>query len=132
MKENIEYQWTYSKSSDQFPLLYALHLIGGKWVIPIIWVLHDNGIVRYNEFKRSKYLTGVNNTMLVHCLRELEENGLVSRVNYLEVPPRVEYSLTEMGLELVQSLKPLLQWASKLRDNKSDISLSLDMGLLHE
>lgn len=130
MKKNMEYKRTYSKNSDQFPLLYALHLIGGKWVIPIIWVLHDNGVVRYNEFKRSEYLTGVNNTMLVHCLRGLEENGLVSRVNYLEVPPRVEYSLTKIGFELVEALNPLLKWANKLRENRLDTSL--DMGLFHE
>lgn len=67
------------------PILRTLDIIGGKWKLPILWHLSTQRIVRYNELKRS--VKGITNTMLTKCLKELEENGLVTRVQYNEIPP---------------------------------------------
>lgn len=93
------------------PIIYALDIIGGKWKLPILWHLADQEAVRYNELKRG--VTGITNMMLTKCLRELEQNGLVARVQYPEVPPRVEYSLTERGQELLPALNKLNVWGKE-------------------
>ena len=81
------------------PIIHALNLIGGKWKLPVLWHLFDAESVRYNELKRS--VVGITNIMLTQCLRELEAAGLVRRNDFGEVPPRVEYSLTGRGRELL-------------------------------
>lgn len=78
---------------DPCPMTYALKRLGGKWKIPIIRSLKLNGPTRYNELLRS--IHGITNTMLAASLKELENDGLVQRSVYAEVPLRVEYSLTE-------------------------------------
>jgi len=96
---------------NRCPLIYVLDIIGGKWKLPILWHLADRRVVRYNELKRS--VKGVTNMMLTKCLRELEEHGLVLREQYPEVPPRVEYSLTDRGRELLPALKKLYAWGDE-------------------
>ena len=93
------------------PILHALDVIGGKWKLPILWNLATGKTVRYNELRRS--LRGVTNMMLTKCLRELEEDGLVQRTQYDEVPPRVEYSLTEDGTRLLPTLNHLYDWGER-------------------
>ena len=78
------------------PIIHALNLIGGKC---------------YNELKRS--VVGITNIMLTQCLRELEAAGLVRRNDFGEVPPRVEYSLTGRGRELLPALRELYKWGEK-------------------
>lgn len=90
---------------------YALSLIGGKWQLPIIWTLRQNKVLRYNELK--KKVSGITNTMLSQSLRELESNGLIQRVQYLEVPPHVEYSLTDDGMSLLPVLEELDRWGAR-------------------
>lgn len=90
------------------PILYALDMVGGKWKLPIIWHLFGQKAVRYNELKRS--VSGITNMMLSKCLKELERGGLVSRVQYPEIPPRVEYALTERGQLLVPALREVYAW----------------------
>ena len=90
------------------PILHVFRRIGGKWKLPILWHLADQETVRYNELKRS--VRGVTNMMLTKCLRELEEYGLVIRRQYNEVPPRVEYSLTNRGKTLLPALEQLYAW----------------------
>ncbi|MEI5990372.1 hypothetical protein A5881_001865 [Enterococcus termitis] len=92
---------------DPCPVTTALKIIGGKWRIPIIWKL-AKGPVRYNELKRQ--LTGITNIMLTRSLRELEENYLLKRVQYSNIPPHVEYSLTENGLKLLPALMIIKDW----------------------
>jgi DNA-binding HxlR family transcriptional regulator len=84
------------------PAEFTLAMIGGRWKIPIIFHLLS-GRRRFSELARS--VTGVTQKMLTQQLREMERNGLVSRHVYPQVPPRVEYSLTELG----SSLKPVVQ-----------------------
>lgn len=87
------------------PIIHALNLIGGKWKLPVLWHLFDAESVRYNELKRS--VVGITNIMLTQCLRELEAAGLVRRNDFGEVPPRVEYSLTGAGRELLPPARTL-------------------------
>ena len=91
------------------PLNRAMALIGGKWKMQILCALSNNGALRYNRLKRS--LDGVSNTVLASALRELERDGLVVRREYLEVPVRVEYAVTEHGAALLPILDALGDWS---------------------
>ena len=96
------------------PILHVFRCIGGKWKLPVLWHLAEKDTMRYNELKRS--VRGVTNMMLTKCLRELEEYGLVIRRQYNEVPPRVEYSLTERGKKLLPALGELYAWGREHLD----------------
>lgn len=94
------------------PLNRALGLIGGKWKMQILCALSNNGPTRYNRLKKT--LDGVSNTVLANALRELEEDGLVLRREYLEVPVRVEYEITAPSRALVPILDRLGDWSMGL------------------
>ena len=94
------------------PLNRALGLIGGKWKMQILCALSNNGPTRYNRLKKT--LDGVSNTVLANALREREEDGLVLRREYLEVPVRVEYEITAPGRALVPILDRLGDWSMGL------------------
>ena len=94
------------------PLNRAMALIGGKWKMQILCALSNNGALRYNRLKRS--LDGVSNTVLASALRELERDGLVVRREYLEVPVRVEYAVTEHGAALLPILDALGAWSESV------------------
>lgn len=85
----------------------ALNLIDGKWKIVILYKLL-RGTLRFNEIRR--LIPGVTQRMLTHQLRELEADGLIVRVVYAQVPPRVEYSLSTRGQSLEPVLLALKQW----------------------
>ena len=87
------------------PMKYAIGKIDGKWKIPIICALKIEGTTRYNELKRS--VNGITNTMLASSLKELEVDGLIERKEYLEVPVRVEYSLTSNCKYLLEAFDAL-------------------------
>lgn len=91
------------------PILWAMNVIGQKWKLPILWYIRDKDTIRYNELRRK--VVGITPTMLTKCLVELEESGLVHREQYAEIPPRVEYSLTEQGKTLLPALDELYRWA---------------------
>ena len=97
---------------DSCPLNHALALIGGKWKMQILCSLYNNGPTRYNQLKKT--LDGVSNTVLANALRELEEDGLVTRQEYLEVPVRVEYRITEPCQRLIPILDELGNWSMAL------------------
>tara|TARA_R110002153_G_C13125651_1_gene479316 strand:+ start:204 stop:542 length:339 start_codon:yes stop_codon:yes gene_type:complete len=90
------------------PVDYAFKRIGGKYKGRILWVLRD-GFLRYGELKRA--IVGITPKMLTQTLKELESDELVSRKVYLEVPPKVEYSLTKTGKELIPLIRQLRSWA---------------------
>lgn len=98
-------------------MIYAMEIIGGKWKLPIIWKLYQNKTMRYNEIKRN--LVGITNIMLTRSLQSLEESGLVNRVEFNQIPPRVEYSLTDNCLELVPALESIFNWGHErmIREN---------------
>ncbi len=97
---------------ENCPLSYAMSIIGGKWKMQILCTLNNHGTLRYNELR--KKMTGISNTMLASALRELEEAGLVQRVEYLEVPIRVEYSSTEVCDRLMPVLESLSDWGEEM------------------
>lgn len=86
----------------QCPVTATLSVIGGKWK-PVILFTLSGGMKRFGELKRT--MPGITQKMLTQQLRELEHDGIIFRQVYAEVPPRVEYSLTETG----ETLKPILQ-----------------------
>ena len=86
----------------------ALNTPWTSWKLPILCSLTANGASRYNDLLRN--VRGVSNTMLSKTLHEMESDGLVRRTEYLEVPVRVEYELTEKAQQLQPILKQLIQW----------------------
>lgn len=90
------------------PATFAFQVIGGKWNLPILAILSENDTIRYNELKRS--LNGITGTMLTNCLKDLIDYGVIHREQYNEVPPRVEYSLTEAGKKLVPLVESIVAW----------------------
>ena len=102
------------------PLRYLNKIFGGKWKMSIICILSSDGTPkRYSVIKRR--LKDITNVMLSQSLRELEADGLVHREQYAEIPPRVEYSLTERGRSALPFLTQAVNWAA------SDMNLPQDM-----
>ncbi|WP_317310250.1 helix-turn-helix domain-containing protein [Clostridium thermobutyricum] len=91
----------------------TLDIIGGKWKPIIIWYLGKSPL-RFNELKRT--LPKITQKMLTQQLRSLEENGLINRHVFSQVPPKVEYSLTPLGESLLPILQDLCNWAINYTD----------------
>ncbi|MBV7699706.1 helix-turn-helix domain-containing protein [Streptomyces sp. TRM70350] len=89
----------------------AMDVVAGKWKSLILWELHEHGTRRFAELRRG--LPGVSEKMLIQHLREMEEDGLVHREVYRQVPPKVEYSLTGQGVSLNAALAPLAAWGTE-------------------
>jgi DNA-binding HxlR family transcriptional regulator len=85
----------------------VLELIGGKWAILLLCCLQQ-GPVRTGDLKRS--VGGISQKMLTQTLRDLQNNGMVERISHHEVPPRVEYRLTQLGLSLSDVARTMEQW----------------------
>lgn len=100
-------------------LEYAFSRVGGKYKGRILWNLHE-GILRYTELK--KKIQGISTKMLTQTLHELEEDKLITRTVYHEVPLRVEYALTPTGLELIPFIAHLRGWAEKEINNNNVIN----------
>jgi DNA-binding HxlR family transcriptional regulator len=92
------------------PVDYAFQRIGGKYKGRILWFLKD-GVLRYGELKRA--VEGITPKMLTQTLKELEADDLITRKVYFEVPPRVEYSLTPTGIELIPFIDQMRIWGEK-------------------
>lgn len=93
---------------------YAFRRVGGKYKGRIIYYLKRFSVMRYGELRRG--IVDITPKMLTQTLRELEEDGLINRKVYHEVPPRVEYSLTEVGEELIPFIEYLRVWGEKRMD----------------
>ncbi|WP_329378177.1 winged helix-turn-helix transcriptional regulator [Streptomyces sp. NBC_01716] len=89
----------------------AVAVMGGKWKGLILFSLGEEGALRFGELRRS--VPGISERMLILQLREMEAGGLVHREVYHQVPPKVEYSLTEFGSSLNTALAPLGEWGEK-------------------
>ncbi|REG49622.1 HxlR family transcriptional regulator [Paraburkholderia sp. BL6669N2] len=91
----------------------ALSVVGGKWK-PIFVLLHLNGGPRrFGELRR--LVVGISEKVLIQQVRELAEDGIIVRCDYREVPPRVDYQMTEFGRTLAQALMPLCTWGNENR-----------------
>ncbi|MBO0344475.1 winged helix-turn-helix transcriptional regulator [Roseibium limicola] len=89
----------------------AVALIDGKWKCVVLWHLLEEDVLRFNEIRRR--IPSVTQRMLTNQLRELEEDGLIHREVYPQVPPKVEYSLTDMGRGLFPILRALKDWGDE-------------------
>lgn len=104
------------------PIRNVLSRIGDKWSMLVIYTLERYGVLRFNELKL--YIPDISKKMLSATLKVLEADGLISRKAYTEIPPRVEYSLTQRGMSLIPLLDQLVEWASAnmtdiIRDRKN-------------
>ena len=93
------------------PIIYTLAVVGGKWRWLIIYKLSENGILRYGELK--KVLPPITHKMLSQELKELEAQKLIHREAYHQIPPKVEYSLTEKGQTLLPILDLMSKWGAE-------------------
>ncbi|AXP79299.1 putative HTH-type transcriptional regulator YybR [Mariniflexile rhizosphaerae] len=104
---------------DDCPVRNVLDRIGDKWSMLVLLILNDNEVLRFNEI--DKYIDTISQKMLSVTLKGLEADGLVKRTIYPQIPPRVEYQLTERGKSLIPHLHNLVIWA---KDNIGDIKQS--------
>ena len=95
---------TYDESC---PLGIVQRIVGGKWKVALLWSLRETK--RFNELK--KQFSTISQTMLTKQLRELEADGFVHREVYKEVPPKVEYSLTKVGVDFLPIIERMVAWA---------------------
>lgn len=86
----------------------AMMVIGGKWKPKVLFYLGQNDAVRFGALRRAVF--GISEKMLIQSLKELEKDGLVNRKVYRQVPPKVEYSLTEIGKSFVPVLNAMFDW----------------------
>ena len=92
---------------------YALSLISGKYKMIILYCLMEFKVVRFNEMQR--YLKKISDKTLSQNLKELERDGLIRRIVYPQIPPKVEYSLSQKGLSLMAVLDQLCVWGEQNR-----------------
>lgn len=104
---------------DNCPIRNIISRIGDKWSLLILLVLNDFGKIRFNDIKRT--IGEISQKMLSQTLQKLEFDGLIARQYYNELPPRVEYSLTQLGKSLIPIINNLAKWAD---DNKKIIKIS--------
>lgn len=96
------------KVSENCPMRRTLELLSGKWRTHIIYELCKRKTCRFGELKKA--LNPITNTMLTNTLRDLEQIGIVSRKQFNEIPPHVEYSLTQKGMDLLPVFTELAKW----------------------
>ncbi|WP_455716795.1 winged helix-turn-helix transcriptional regulator [Anaerosporobacter sp.] len=92
----------------------AIDLLSGKWSLKILICLCQAKKIRFNDLRRM--LPGISNNMLAQCLREFEKYKIVERKQYEEIPPRVEYSLTELGQQLHPAVHLLSEWGHAVQE----------------
>lgn len=101
----------YTPASAAAEALEALKLLEGRWKLIILFHLFDGKVQRYSDFE--KLIPGISQKMLAQQLRKLEADGIVQRTVYPQVPPKVEYRLTDWGQALCPALDALLNWAGQ-------------------
>lgn len=99
----------------------TLRVISGKWKPLILYFLAQGGPTRYGVLRRA--VRDVSDKVLIQQLKELEADALVKRTDYNEVPPRVDYSLTPLGVSLAEALVPLCDWGA---DNMAEVARVFD------
>lgn len=108
------------------PIRNILSRISDKWSLLVLFTLEQNSIMRFNALQRN--IPDISQKMLTTTLRTLEQDGFINRKVYAEVPPRVEYSLTERGKSLLPCIDNLIIWAqsnmeSIMKDRKRHVAL---------
>ena len=90
------------------PVTSLIIMLQGKWKFQIIYEMCIKSPIRFGELRKN--IDGITNTMLTSSLRELEKDGLVSRIQFNEIPPHVEYSLTDKGAALLPAFYAMTKW----------------------
>lgn len=103
------------------PLEYGLEIFGGKWKSRIICVLAEQETLRYSALRRE--LSNITDAVLAATLKELLENGIILRHQFNEIPPHVEYCLSEKGKSVVPILQSICQWAGLYHRENTEHSL---------
>jgi DNA-binding HxlR family transcriptional regulator len=103
----------------------ALDVLEGRWKMLILVHLFGASVLRFSELRRA--IAGISQKMLIQQLRELERDGVVSRKVYPEVPPRVEYTLTQDGIALRPALRALQSWAGS-RNKLTKLTIEKEAG----
>lgn len=106
---------------DDCPVKYALTVLAGKWKMYIIYVLSQEKRLRFNELQRR--VGSISAIMLSKNLQELENDGLVIRKQFEEIPPHVEYSLSDLGESLTPALKSLGEWGERVSQLKAKLAI---------
>lgn len=106
----FEYRGKVKQLSDT-PFGYTLSVIGGKWKMVIIYLLAENEPVRFNDLKRQ--IGAITYKILSSQLKELERDGMVERKEYPQIPPKVEYRLTDKARTLLPILEGLCEWGAQ-------------------
>lgn len=100
------------KTEDKLYLAqYLTKTLSGRWKLHILFILDNGGTVRFGQIK--KKLDNISNVMLSKTLKELERDGIITRHQYNEVPPHVDYTLTSKGKNVIPALIMLSEWAQK-------------------
>ncbi len=99
--------------TNKEPFEYTLSIVSGKWKLKIIYLLSCMGTVRYGILKKN--IDGITHKMLSSQLKELENEAILLRKEYPQVPPKVEYSLTEKGESLIPLVVAMCDWGQKHR-----------------
>ena len=121
---NIENQEVNNKKIFVFdenscPVTATMKVLGGKWKPILINAIYHTTPARFGELKRS--VIGITQSMLTQQLRELEDDGIISRKIYAQIPPKVEYTLTEFGLTLSPVIQTMANWGLEYKLNKQKV-----------
>lgn len=98
----------YSNILNHCPVVYTMDMIGGRWEMALIWLINEYPQIRYGQIK--KIYPMITNTSLTRTLQHLEQSGIIRREDFNEKPPRVEYSLSNKGMEFL----PVLECITKI------------------
>ena len=104
------------------PLEYGLEIFGGKWKSRIICLLAEKAVLRYSSLR--KEMTNITDAVLATTLKELTEDGIVQRRQFDEIPPRVEYCLSDKGKSVVPILQSICRWSGAYHREDSEHILS--------
>ena len=104
------------------PLEYGLEIFGGKWKSRVICLLAEKKLLRYSSLR--KEMINITDAVLAATLKELTEDGIIQRKQFDEIPPRVEYTLSEKGNSVVPILQSICHWAGSFHKDDNNKSLA--------
>ena len=109
IKEELKTAKDLANGEERCPLEYGFDIFCGKWKPRILCLLGASGILRYSELRRE--MSNVSDAVLAQALKSLVDEGIIERRQFPEIPPRVEYALTEKGQSVIPILKSICRWS---------------------
>jgi DNA-binding HxlR family transcriptional regulator len=106
------------------PIAPVVDIVFSRWTTPILWQLHRHGRQRFNDLR--DLVDGITAKVLTQRLRQLERDGLITRTTYAEIPPRVEYEITDLGRSLAPVFASLVNWSDEHLDRVFDARTTYD------